>query len=158
MKNALKGILSFVLSHILLTMTLYTFCFRVSHPFAKLYNTYDATAFLSFSSLLLLPIYLLLGALATKLIKLTSEKKSLVAVAVICGVALSAMWLILVVSTNTDHSAVLLYALLNMPAGWAYGTISTTSGYLNSASLLFTILPPVVFVFGVYLSNKRFKH
>ena len=158
MKNASKGILSFVLSHILLTITLCTFCFRVSHPFAKLYNAYGATTFLFFSSLLLLPIYFLLGALAAKLIRLTSEKKSLVAVAVICGVALSAMWFTLVVSTNADHSMVLLYALLNMPAGWAYGTISTTSGYLSSASLLFAILPPVAFVFGVYVSNKKFKH
>ena len=150
MRNNLKAIRVFILAQTIVTVLFFFIIGRAAHPFSYMLNTNDVSFYLFASSLLFLPVYIVLGFISAKVFRLASHK-AVVSTAITGSIALTALWLLLVVASNADHSLVLLYAILNAPAGWAYMPISNTAGYLNACNLFFTVLPPVAFAFGIWL-------
>jgi len=156
MKSIVKGIIAFVLSQVIIDVIFGFFAFGIKHPFAFMFNTDDASGYLLASSVLFIPVYFILGFLCAKVFKLNT--KNVIVSTIISGtVFLTGLWLFFVIAMNADHSTVLLYAMLNIPAGWAYMPISNTAGYMNFANLFFTVLPPVAFSIGIYLWQRKTK-
>ena len=156
MKNIRKGksIFAFILAQVIIDIAFSFLVWNVAHPLSSMYNSCDVSVYLFVSSLLFLPIYFALGFLSAKVFKL-AYKKSIINTAVGGTIILTGLWIFLIVASNGNHSTVLLYSLLNTPAGWAYMPISNSAGYLNAANLFFTVFSPIAFALGIKIHRPR---
>ena len=155
-KPVLMGIVAFLAVQVAIDIAFF-FAVAIEHPFAFMANNYEADAIPGYflvNGLMFVPIYFLLGMLATRVFKLKSKKSAITAL--LFGVViLSALWFFLVYLTDADYDFAIGFLIANIPAAWAYSPIdSFYDAYMSATNLFLTVPPPLAFAAGIWVCQR----
>ena len=163
-KEIVKLIITFSISYIILSVIFGAAIFffplyniRINHPFAALYIERNAWLYIILSSLLLAVIYFLLGILNSRFLKIQYEKKGLILFCIICGFIQILSWIFMQTLAYPGNEGLLFAFLLNPPAFWSMNGLINIHDMNSLLTVLYYILPPVAFIFAIYINHKLFK-
>jgi len=147
-----KSVTWFIIVYLLVSAIALVMFITVPRPFAGLYELGHGALYVALSSLLFLPVYLLAGFALGRAFHMDADRKSWIGAGV-CAIALTIP--LVAVTIMDDHSWWMIYTVLNPPYGYTMMEFSIAD--VSWASLLFTVAPPLVFAFGVFLQQSVFK-
>jgi len=149
MINALKGILAFLAAQIIVSVSFFLISTSaIARALISLLFYGETNGVMFICCLAVQPIYAAHGYAAAEMLKL-KKNISLIFVFIFGTAFLAAAYLYFRGDTGFDHSALMLYALINSPGG-----LALMSSY-DLANYLFVILPPGLFTLGILLRTGR---